>query len=142
MLSQEQVWAAMLAIAGTIVGAVTYLIKPVMDASRERQKLLESDNREVVQLQKDFIKTATESSMQNAQTNAKQAADMTSQTVAMAAMMDGCRTIANKTDQIHLALSEFVHVGRLLIKQLADAEDRQVAQRHLTEIVTILGHRH
>ena len=136
-----EAWAALTAVGSVIAGGVVYLVKGPMDANRDRQKQLESDAREVAQLQKDYIKTATESSALNAATNAKQAADLANQATSINVISTAIASVSEKTDTFHAALREFVHFGRVMIKQLPDAQDQQTAQQHLNEIVSILGHK-
>jgi hypothetical protein len=134
-------WAALGAVGTAITGAVAYLVKIPMDANRRRQEQLEADSREVAQLQKDYIKTATESSALNAATNAKQAADLATQAGHLSVITTAVASVSQKTDAFHDALREFVHFGRVMIKQLPSHDDQQAAQQHLNEIVSILGHK-
>ncbi len=136
-----EAWAALTAIGGVVTAAVAYLIKGPMDANRDRQKRLEANAEEVAQLQKEYIKTATESSQLNAATNAKQATDLAQQAMNIGVMATALGTVSDNTKTIHSVLREGTALFRVLIKQLPSIDDQNVAQQHLNEIVSILGHK-
>jgi hypothetical protein len=152
MLTPEQIWAVIVAVAGTIAGAVTYLIKPVMDSARKRNEEDAAAQRAQVQqdarhrderadLEKAYLTQSTISAKLTAETNAKQAADLAAQTAHLHLMATAIASVNSKTDAFHEAFREFVNFGKQIIKMIPDKDAQDEARDYLDKIVGILGHK-